>query len=608
MKTNLVRFCVVVLASGSVVTLGQKTEVRVQKGKVLAQSGAQSVAVEPGWKAVLMPGRQPIVTIDDPLVNDVMGIYKWVEAEKQAQPQVSESTDIMVIRVDEENRCLGAMLDEVPNTEPGPTTVRRIRDCSLLDEPKFYDLQGHVLPFELEQSSALKGDYTLHFPEPIPPGESFRYICVAAVTNSLVWQREGPLWILPMGVGRTNCLTYYRVILPKSAVLIDSSQPIVMTNVANGRIAVTVHYHTGPALDAGAKIAFLWPEKDGTSLADLPARYRGLRGRQQEEVAQEGRRRVAQVLAGETFDDQSTPLTTLLSLYSAVTHKDTKHFLRLVAPGLRELAAGQTDVVMNMAGSTIPSLQLLDTPDWPPQPDEGYEHPVYLAREGSQICDLTLVMVYEGGKWYVKALENGRTRASDGSQPYYVPGDTSSRATLSPVGPDLGEVVYDGLEPGKFMRKWLFVGPLPIPWAGEGYFPDAEAQRKAFDADLPDLTRLDRTVKAGDTDYPWMLLQADQGVIDLTAVSDRWYVIAYARAQVNMPEEKQAVLGIGSDDSVKVWLNGQLVHEHWETVGRGAVADNDRVPVTFEKGANLLVLKIQNGGGPWGFVCRLLED
>jgi hypothetical protein len=321
MSTRSIVFCAALALVGCAAGLAQKTEIVVEKGRVLAAAGTQSVAVEPGWKVVLTPGRPPIVTIDDPLVNDVMEIYRWVEAEKQAQPQAVESTDIMVIRVDKEDRCLGAMLDEVPNTEPGPSTVRRIRDCSLLDEPKFYDLQGHVLPFELEQSSALKGDYTLHFPEPIPPGESFRYICVTAVTNSLVWQREGPLWILPMGVGRTNCLTYYRVILPKSAVLIDSSQPIVMTNVADGRIAVTVRYHTGPVLDAGARIAFLWPERDGTTLADLPARYRGLRDKQREETAQEGRRRMAQVLTGEVLDDQSTPLTTLLSLYSAITHK-----------------------------------------------------------------------------------------------------------------------------------------------------------------------------------------------------------------------------------------------------------------------------------------------
>jgi hypothetical protein len=150
--------------TGSVVALGQKTEVSVQKGKVIAQAGAQSVAVEPGWKAVLISGKQPIVTIDDPLVNDVMEIYKWVEAEKQTRPQVNESTNIVVARIDEENRAVYAGLDEVPNTEPGPSTVRRIRDCSALGDPKFYDLQGHVLPFEFEPSSATRGDYTLHFP------------------------------------------------------------------------------------------------------------------------------------------------------------------------------------------------------------------------------------------------------------------------------------------------------------------------------------------------------------------------------------------------------------------------------------------------------------
>ena len=66
------------------------------------------------------------------------------------------------------------------------------------------------------------------------------------------------------------------------------------------------------------------------------------------------------------------------------------------------------------------------------------------------------------------------------------------------------------------------------------------------------------------------------------------------------------VLGIGSDDSVKVWLNGELVHQNWTT--RGVGIDNDRVPVTFKKGMNQLVLKIQNQGGPWGFCCRLLEE
>jgi hypothetical protein len=65
-------------------------------------------------------------------------------------------------------------------------------------------------------------------------------------------------------------------------------------------------------------------------------------------------------------------------------------------------------------------------------------------------------------------------------------------------------------------------------------------------------------------------------------------------------------LGVGSDDAVKVWLNGELVHENW--VIRGVGIDNDRVTVNFREGTNQLVLKIQNTGGPWGFCCRMLDE
>jgi len=65
-------------------------------------------------------------------------------------------------------------------------------------------------------------------------------------------------------------------------------------------------------------------------------------------------------------------------------------------------------------------------------------------------------------------------------------------------------------------------------------------------------------------------------------------------------------LGIGSDDAVKVWLNGELLHESWAS--RGLAVDNDRVPVTFKKGMNQLAFKIQSHRYEWGFSCRLLDD
>ena len=37
-------------------------------------------------------------------------------------------------------------------------------------------------------------------------------------------------------------------------------------------------------------------------------------------------------------------------------------------------------------------------------------------------------------------------------------------------------------------------------------------------------------------------------------------------------------------------------------------SDNDRVSVSFRKGKNQLVLKVQNVIDPWGFCCRLLDE
>ena len=55
MKTNLMRFCVVVLLTSPLVALGQKTEVSVQKGKVVAQSGSKAWPSSPAGKRSCCP-------------------------------------------------------------------------------------------------------------------------------------------------------------------------------------------------------------------------------------------------------------------------------------------------------------------------------------------------------------------------------------------------------------------------------------------------------------------------------------------------------------------------------------------------------------------------
>ena len=600
MRIKSAILCAVVLLTVPIITFAQKTEVSVKKGKVIAQTKMTSVAIEAGRKAVLAPDRNPVVAVDDTMVDDVMEIYKWVEAEKQAQRQIIERSGIQILRIDEERLIKLAWLSEGTNSSDEAMEEIKRGPTLILKEPKYYDMEGNLIPFDLVKINARSGIYTLHLPKAIGPGEQIKYIGVSEIDNA-VFLKDGPLWILQMNYGSgAHGLYYYRFILPESAIFVDSSQPAAMIDSVDGRVAVTIRIYTGSG-GVGVTIAYLWPDKDGTTVADIPPQYRGLRDQAAEEVVEEGRLETAKILAGGTYEKQNTPLEALLSLYSAAVHKSSEDFLNLITPDLREDAASEMEQIMGLA-SRVVDYQFLGSPEWPVEPENGYEHPVYLCREGSLICEATLVMEYQDGKWYLQDLAIGRKKmgSTDSSD-----SKVSGGVTISKDKTDLSAATYDGLKPGMFMRKWLFLGLIQIPWEGETYFPDDEHSKKFFDTESLNLERFEPRVRIDENDYEWATLRAEYGVVDLTQVYDDWFVVAYAWAQINMAEETEGVLGIGSDDSVKVWLNGELVHKNLVT--RGVMPDNDRVPVTFKKGKNQLVLKILNCGGSWGFACRLLS-
>ena len=81
--------------------------------------------------------------------------------------------------------------------------------------------------------------------------------------------------------------------------------------------------------------------------------------------------------------------------------------------------------------------------------------------------------------------------------------------------------------------------------------------------------------------------------------------VAYLRTTIESQSERTASLEIFSDDGVKAWLNGQLVHSH--NVMRPIMPEPDRVNVTLVKGANRLMLKITQNNLPWGAAVRLRD-
>ena len=78
--------------------------------------------------------------------------------------------------------------------------------------------------------------------------------------------------------------------------------------------------------------------------------------------------------------------------------------------------------------------------------------------------------------------------------------------------------------------------------------------------------------------------------------------VAYLRTRVWSPKEQKAQLELGSDDGVKVWLNGQLVHSN--NVIRATEPGQDKVPVTLKEGWNPLLVKLTQAQGQWSLCVR----
>ena len=169
-----------------------------------------------------------------------------------------------------------------------------------------------------------------------------------------------------------------------------------------------------------------------------------------------------------------------------------------------------------------------------------------------------------------------------------------------------GMVLYRGVKTNEFMKRWLILGPVTIPRA-KGEDPDEEVQKKVFETDFLSSCGGERSAVVGPEKtcsifgkpYSWRLLRSEQDAVDLIkewGIND--FAIAYAWAEIEVRNSTKVVLGVGSDNAVRVWLNGKLVHENW--VMRDVESDEDLVKLDLHTGKNQVLLKVLNGQGDWG--------
>ncbi len=190
------------------------------------------------------------------------------------------------------------------------------------------------------------------------------------------------------------------------------------------------------------------------------------------------------------------------------------------------------------------------------------------------------------------ASHGGKIRyTTDGSEPtaksavyagaFEIEDTTSVNAALFRDGKQLGHVtrvVYELIDSEGAVSKWMLAGPYMVAGKkGSDLFDVVFAPEKSGKGDWKPFTG-DRVILANVPGY---------------GGNER---VAYMKTQIFSPKAQKAELHVASDDGVKVFLNGKVVHE--ANVARPA-SNADRVNVSLKKGWNRLLLKVTNGGGGW---------
>ncbi|HLH57146.1 MAG TPA: HEAT repeat domain-containing protein [Verrucomicrobiae bacterium] len=140
-----------------------------------------------------------------------------------------------------------------------------------------------------------------------------------------------------------------------------------------------------------------------------------------------------------------------------------------------------------------------------------------------------------------------------------------------------------------FIRDWLVCGPF----SRAGLVGATALFDVPFAPEQPGSTPAWKTVPASDH-------------VNLAAVfPGQDNCAAYLKTTIIAPDDQNALLLIGSDDGVKAWLNGKVIHSN--NVDRGEIPDQDIAPVSLRKGRNELLLKITQGGGGWGACARIVD-
>lgn len=156
-----------------------------------------------------------------------------------------------------------------------------------------------------------------------------------------------------------------------------------------------------------------------------------------------------------------------------------------------------------------------------------------------------------------------------------------------------GEVETGALvNPADFVRSWQF-SPITQPWTRRDSFATVDA------AKLEEIQGSMREIKpvASRTAFVDFLAQFPGKTTN---------VAFYAHRTIAGEQARKVTFLVGSDDALRVWLNGKLVMEALAL--RPARPDENRAAVELRAGNNSLIVEVSQAAGGCGLFFRLTDE
>ena len=164
---------------------------------------------------------------------------------------------------------------------------------------------------------------------------------------------------------------------------------------------------------------------------------------------------------------------------------------------------------------------------------------------------------------------------------------------------------------GEFIHDFMLIGPFPNPLAQKSNDETCLGFVKDYLTDVGGESGvkpyIGQKVVSDSQSLKWISYHSEYEKMDFKKIfTPNDEVVCYAAIWLNSEKQQEKLFGIGSNDGIRVWLNGKQilnVHQH-----RIVSVDNEYIRLKLKKGRNLLLIKVGQSFGGWGLVVRPVSE